>query len=186
MAEEQDYAELQKLLAAEVDRVFRENYEPQLRQQQQQQPGYVDPIERQQQELQRQLVDMVRPTFEPAIRNAALRADAAEDKADYYLENPSMVEYKNEIEDAFRKCIQENRPTNRQALADYIIGRERRMNPEKFEEREKARHDREQSRAYNATDFGGSLGKDKPTGSMDDFKALSLEEKEKALEGVTF
>jgi hypothetical protein len=127
--------------------------------------------------------EMVDPIYRNELESIRLEARAARDEATFYRKHPEAVDIADDLEKLFVESANNGRPTSREALYDFYNGREQRMNPEKYEARRKAQLER----ASAASDIGsGSNGKEKAGITIDDFKSLSLEDMERALEGVTF
>ena len=147
--------------------------------QRQQQSGQGQDIDQVQQNV-RQLVD---PIYRPDIDQARLVAADAKDHVAFYRRHPEAVDIADKLEALFEDAVKNGRPTAREALHKYVLGEMMMTEPDKFAERQKA----QLRQAEMAADLGvGGSGKPRNEGTLDDLKAMTLEDMEKALDGVTF
>ena len=98
------------------------------------------------------LGDLVREKVGGDVRAAMLRAEAAEDKADFYGENDEAREYKAEIERTFQQMMKNGRPMPRGDIWNYIKGRDL----PKFVEKEEAKKKKKLDEAAAAASVGES------------------------------
>jgi hypothetical protein len=181
MAEEQsDFEKAQNFIKEQVDSRFDQKY---IEQQQRQQQRDVNP----QEVARRQMGDTVRSFVGQDIDEAKFIAADARDYTRFYKSNPLAGEYEAEVEDTFTKLKDAGRATTREDILRYIVGKQAVDEPDKFTERQTARGKAALERANAATDFGsGSLDKARNDPKWTNFSELSIEEMEKALDGVTF
>lgn len=181
MAEEQnDLEKVQALLREQVDRYMAEQYAPRMQQQQRYTPSDAE-IQ------QQQVANTVRGFVAPDLVNAQLSADDARDYVRFYTEHgDDAKDYGNEVEDTFTALLRAGRATRREDILDYVIGRERRTNPEKFNQKMEARQKAQLERASYAMDVGGNAVSREKAEKFKDFDKLSSDDMEKVLEGFTF
>lgn len=147
-----------------------------MQQRQQQPPQQMDEV----QQNVRQIVD---PIYRPDIDQARLVAADAKDHVAFYRRHPEAVDLSDKVEALFEDAVKNGRPTAREALYKYALGDLASTEPEKFAERQKM----QLRQAEQAADLGaGGTGKNRNEGTLDDLKAMTLEDMEKALDGVTF
>ena len=145
----------------------------------QRQSGQGQDIDQVQQNV-RQIVD---PIYRPDIDQTRLVAADAKAYAAFYRRHPEAVDLADKVESLFEDAVKNGRPTAREALYKYALGDLAMTEPDKFSERQKA----QLRQAEMAADLGsGGSGKPRNEGTLDDLKAMTLEDMEKALDGVTF
>jgi hypothetical protein len=155
----------------------------QQQEQQRQQQQVVSPDEQQ----RKQAGDFIRSLVGDDINAAKFSAADAKDEIRFYRSNPDAVEYEAEIEKLFTDAAAAGRPTTRQDLYSWMVGREALTEPDKWTEKQAARKKAQVERAEAATDFGASaLNKAKEDSRFADFESKTVEEMEKALEGIAF
>ena len=184
MAEEQDDAAkveefLQTRIKSEVETYFNElNSKQQSVQQQQQTPS--------EQELARQqLKEIISPIFDSDIKQSRFDAADAKDYTRFYQQNPSADQ--DEIESTFKALVDAGRPTSRADIARYLVGKKFEADPTKFMSEMSERQKQQLERAGSAGDVGvNALDKAKNDPTWTNFSSLSVEDMEKALDGVTF
>lgn len=134
-------------------------------------------------EVQNNVRQIVDPIYRPDINQARLVAADAKDYSAFYRKHPEAVDLSDKLENLFEESVKNGRPTAREALYKYVLGDLHMTEPEKFADRQKA----QLRQAELAADLGGSgNGKPRNEGTLDDLKAMTLEDMEKALDGVTF
>lgn len=138
-------------------------------------------------QARKQLQEVIDPFIKPGLDDAKFQAADARDYVDFYQGNDLALEYKTEVEDAFNKAREQGRALPRKDILRWLVGREATEQPDKYTERQQARAKRELDRASNAADFGvGSAAKEKADTTFANFSSLTLDEMEKALDGVVF
>lgn len=155
---------------------FSNEREAAMQRQQQQQPQPMDEV----QQNVRQIVD---PIYRPDIDQARLVAADSKDEGRFYRRHPEAADLSEKIEALFEDAVRNGRPTAREALYKYALGDLQMTEPEKFAERQR----NQLRQAELAADLGGTAsGKNRNEGTLDDLKAMTLEDMEKALDGTTF
>jgi hypothetical protein len=133
-----------------------------------------------------QLREAIDPIYRGDIDQARFVSQDAKDYVDFYSD-PESREYKEEVERIFAEANKAGRPMPRRDIQRWLIGKEVIEQPDKYSERVSARKQRELDRAGNAQDFGvGAAARQKADQTFANFSSLSLEEMEKALDGVVF
>lgn len=120
----------------------------------------------------------VAPYVVPMARELTLRAEAAEDKADFYTSHPEALRYKGKVEELFRKAYDQGRPTSRESLWKFHIG-------ENFDHFAKEREENQRLQAEEAARIGATVGgafrPGSTTQSDSEFMNLPLEKKREVL-----
>ena len=137
---------------------------------------------------QRQLLrDTLQPVIGQDIANANFAAADAKDYVSFYTGDPLAMEYRDEVEAAFNQAKENGHPLPRSEVLRWVIGKERLTDQKKFNERETVRQKAQLDRAERGVDTGaGSLNRAKDDPTFANFDKLSLEDMEKALEGIVF
>ena len=182
MAEEQDDAAkveefLQTRIKSEVETYFNEMTAKQ------QQSSPQTPSE--QEVAQRQLKEIISPLFDDDIKQSRFDAADAKDYTRFYQQNPDVDS--DEIESTFKALVDAGRPTTRADIARYLVGKKFEADPTKFMSEMSEKQKKQLERASSAGDVGASAmdrAKNDPTWT--NFDSLSIEDMEKALDGVTF
>lgn len=134
-----------------------------------------------------QLQDLISPFINPGLNEARLTSADAQDYVKFYTNNTDAAEYQDQVEAMFTKLKDSGKPMPRANILDYLRGNEFRTDPDKFTEKQLAKRKAATDRAELATDFGaGALGRAKNDSNFSNFESKSLEDMEKALDGVTF
>jgi len=135
----------------------------------------------------KQMQEALDPFLKPGLDEAKFQASDARDYVDFYTGDQLALEYKDEVEAVFKQAKESGRAMPRKDILRWLVGKEATEQPDKYTERQQARQKRELDRAHNAADFGvGSAAKEKADTTFANFSSLSLEEMEKALDGVVF
>lgn len=152
MAENNDLEQVQAFLREEIARATQEE----LAKLQKAQPK-EQKIDTSRAEFDKQLKDLIDPIVQPALQEARLTAASAMDYARFYSSNPDAVEYKDDIEELFKKGVESGRAVDRESLASYVLGQKLRKDPEavmkKFQEKQA-----QIERAKQGIDFGNGSG----------------------------
>jgi len=134
---------------------------------------------------QRQLKEIISPIFDADIRQSRLDSADAKDYTHFYRSNPDADV--DEIEKTFKALVDAGRPTTRADINRYLVGKQFEADPTKFMSEMTEKQKKQVERATVAGDFGqGSLDKAKNDPQWANFDKLSVEDMEKALDGVTF
>lgn len=182
MAEDQldDIAKVQEFMKEQVDSYMAEKYPTPAPQQSQKQESDQD-IAR------RQVKEFVDPIIKPDLDEAKFTATDARDFVDFYTTETDAKEYKDEVEKLFKQAKDNGRPMPRKELLRYLRGREYESDPDKFVEKTQQRKKQQVEHAGQAVDFGAAaLNKAKNDSQWTNFEKLSVEDMEKALDGITF
>lgn len=151
--------------------------------QQQQQPQF----DQRQYEQNKLIAETIGPVVGPALQQAQHAAVSAEDEVRFYRENPEALEHSEAVEKLYSELRQQGRLIPRKDLYDAILGREFRADPDKFMEKQQQRKKAQTERAEMSTDFGAAMmSKVKADNKWSKFEDLSVEDMEKALDGITF
>lgn len=176
-----DVGALQDWMKNEVKQYFDEQWSTANQQRQQQQS--VDTFQQQ----RKQAGDFVKELVKDDLDQVKITAADAKDEVRFYRANPDAIDYEQQIEDLFTAAIKAGRPMTRQDILYYVQGKEAQTEPDKYAERMKARQQRQLQHAEGAVDIGAAaLNKAKTDDTWVNFDKLSLEDMEKALEGITF
>ncbi len=175
----EEFQQVQSLIKSEVEKYAAEAFAKQ--------SSSVAQTSTEQEHAQQQLRDLINPFVEPGINEAKLTAADARDYVDFYNNNDVESAYKKQVEDTFNELKKQGRPTTRDAIMSYLLGKDYRADPDKFTETQQARKKQQIDRANTAVDFGaGAVDRAKNDSVFSNFEALSVEDMEKALDGVTF
>lgn len=186
MAEENevDITKVNEYITSVTQEAVREalaTYEAQRQPVYQPQPGLT-----QEQAAQLQLKQMLDPFIQPAVNDAKLAAADTSDKVDFYSKADNR-QYQAEVEEMFGKLKAQGRAIPREDIKNYLIGKAYSDDPKKFTEAEAARHKEQMSNANSSVDFGtNAMERAKSDPVWSNVRAMSLEDLEKNLEGVTF
>jgi hypothetical protein len=145
-------------------------------------------IQTEQQRAQQQLRETLNPFIEPGLNEVKLETANTRDMFQFYRDNPQIAdEEKNAVEKMFAELKDKGRAIPRQDIYDYLEGKAARENPDNFTKKISERKQRQLDRAQSAVDMGaqGLHRRDDPL-HPENFKALSVEEMEKAMDGWTF
>src|SRR5262245_52849172 len=132
---------------------------------------------------QQQLTEVLIPYLAPVMLEVA----DGKDYTTFYRRNADAMEYEEQVEQMFTDLKKQGRAVSRQDILDVLRGREFRADPDKFSEKHTAKRKEQLERAESSSDFGASAhvrAKNDPVWS--NFGSLSVEEMEKALDGITF
>ena len=178
-----DKANFEQVQALIRDQV-REHFNEFSAQQQQRQVSQGD----QQAQARQQLRDLIDPIYGHEFASTRLDAADAKDEASFYRRNADAVEMEEAIEKQFNELKKNGRPTTRQDIYDWMNGREQRTDPEKWSEKQNAKHKAQLEKAEAAADVGmyGAKIKQDDYVKFTDFGSKTLEEQEQALDGMTF
>mgnify|MGYP001606994390 CR=1 FL=1 len=184
MAEENNTEDIEKVEAflqskikAEVEAAFNSYSEQQKTQ----------PITQQTDNQKDQLKELINPYIEPGIQRAQFEGADAKDYAQFYMRNADASEYADEVEKSFEALAKAGRPTTRADILRYIRGKEMEADPAAFMTKMAEKQKAQVDKAKGAVDFGSSAAdraKNDPT--FANFDKLSVEDMEKALDGVAF
>ena len=147
------------------------------------------PQKTQQQDIQDQFKQAINPLIEPSLNEARFTAADAQDYVKFYTNNPEAMVHQEKIEKIFTTLKEAGRATIRADVLKYSYGDDFVKDPDKFIEGYNERKKKQLERVESASDFGaGSLSKvkDHPVYNQENFSKLTVEEMEKALDGVTF
>ncbi len=171
------FEQVQALIKGQVDDYLKEQQSIPTPQQQQSE----------QDKATQQIRDLINPFVKPDLDEARFVAADAKDFVSFYNNNEDALLYKDDVEKSFELMKKAGRPTTRADILNYLVGREYREQPDKFKERETAKQKRQVERADGAIDFGGgSINRAKSDPTWSNFNKLSIEDMEKALDGITF
>lgn len=178
--QQQDLAKIQDFMKGQIDSYMAEKY-----------PQGVQPTlqssKSQEDVVKEQLGQLINPFVEPALNEARLTSSDAKDYVQFYMHNPDAKEYHDDVEKTFTALVKAGRPISRTDILKHKLGEEYQTNPEKFVEKQTTKHKEQLQRAEVAVDFGtAALNKAKSDSTFTNFDSKSLEDMEKALEGVTF
>lgn len=147
------------------------------------------PSQRQQQEADnnRLIAETIAPVVGPHI--SQLQGDYLDlkDKEDFYYSQPDAKEHREDIEALFSELKKQGRMIPRSDLHRAIVGKKYLADPDKFVEDHSNRKKNSRETLDSSVDFGAAMfarAKDDPKWS--NFSSLSVEEMEKALDGITF
>lgn len=183
--ETDDLAKVQDFIKSQVETYFQEQV---------QKTPAIQQVERQtaresEDAAQKQLRELISPFVDPALNEARLTAADSMDYVKFYTNNPEAAEYQEAVEKTFEALKKAGRPLPREDILAHTIGKEYRTAPEKFTEKLSAKRQAQLERAESASDIGGmstSRAKNDGTFGEGKFDKLSVEDMEKALEGITF
>lgn len=134
-----------------------------------------------------QLRDIINPYLKPDIDSLRGETAALRDENTFYRKTKGAEEYEEQIEATFQQLTAAGRPMARSDIYRYLVGKMAVDEPEKFTERQNARQQRQLQTAQGAVDFGfNGVGRQEEINKFKSFDKLSVEEMEKALDGVTF
>lgn len=176
--EKQDLAKVQDFIKGQVETYFNEMKDK---------AAPVVDTKTAEQQAHEQLGQLINPFVEPALNEARLTSSDAKDYVQFYMHNPDAKEYHDDVEKTFTALVKAGRPISRADILKHKLGEEYQADPAKFVEKQTARHKEQVVRAEAAVDFGAAaLNKAKSDGTFANFDSKSLEDMEKALDGVTF
>ena len=181
-SEEFDLAKVQDFIKGQV-----ETYAQEIFKQQQAVPVQTQQSALTQEQLaQQQLRDVINPFIKPDIDNIKLVSADTRDYVDFYTD-PSVRDDKETVEKMFNELKEAGRPLPRRDIYDYLQGKMAREKPEEFSKKMTERQRKQLDSVNSATDFGaGALERAKNDPQWSNVKNMSLDELEKALDGVTF
>lgn len=134
----------------------------------------------------KQIREIIDPIYGNDIANAQLTSADAKDYTKFYRTNPDASDYEDKIEEVFENTKKQGRPLPRQEIYDYIVGKEFRTNPDEFTKKRQAKREKDLERAGAGADFASYESKAKVDPTWSKFDTLSIEDMEKALDGMTF
>ena len=138
-----------------------------------------------QEQAQKELRDIISPIVDPDIRQSRFDAADAKDYTRFYRENPDVDV--DEVEKTFKALADAGRPTTRADISRYLTGKRFEADPTKFMSEMTERQKKQVERAVGASDMGfAGLDKAKNDPSWNNFAQNSVEDMEKALDGITF
>lgn len=176
--QKQDLAKVQDFIKGQVETYFNEMKDKAT--------SGVD-IKTAEQQAHDQLGQLINPFVEPALNEARLTSSDAKDYVQFYMHNPDAKEYHDDVEKTFTALVKAGRPISRADILKHKLGEEYQTDPAKFVEKQTTKHKEQLQRAEAAVDFGtAALNKAKSDGTFVNFDSKSLEDMEKALEGITF
>lgn len=171
---------VQEVMRAEAKAVFEAEYKAK--------SSETKPLDEEEQG-RKELKKLIDPIYKTEIDKAQLTSAEALDYAKFYnSRNDDAFEYQDKVETMFTNLKEAGRPMSRIDILDYLIGNERRTNPEAYQKREEKRNKTALDKARDAEDvssYGSSRLKD-DIEKFGNFETKTLEEMEKALEGVVF
>jgi hypothetical protein len=174
-----DFQQVQQLIKGEVEKYAAEAFSKH-------QSSSI-PQQTEQQQAQQQLRELINPFVEPKVNEAMFAANDAKDYVDFYNNNDVESSYRKQVEDTFSELKKGGRPLPRKDIMKYLYGDEFVKDPEKFTEKQLSRKKEQLDRAAIASDFGaGAMDRAKNDSTWTNFKSLSTDDMEKALEGMTF
>lgn len=141
-----------------------------------------EPLVQQPEPLRDPLGDLIRQSVAPDLRAATLKAEAAEDKADFYLTNSDAGEYRGEIEKTFNNLVKNGRPLPRADIWSWYQGQHMDVFVEKADKRKQAQILAAEGAQVVGESAGGKLA---PRAGKDPY-TLSDEELDKAVSGQSF
>jgi hypothetical protein len=132
------------------------------------------------------LRDAIQPIFQDDFRRVEFHGNNAMDYAKFYIGNDEALEYKDDVEATFLELAKIGRPTSREDVLDFVVGREQRKNPEQYKKRQDAIQQRRLEKAYAGVDptTGASSKAKEDMDRFSNFSSKTLEEMEAALDGV--
>lgn len=141
----------------------------------------------QQTEQKDQLKDLIAPYIDPGMNQARFDGADAKDYVKFYTQNHDVAEYNDEIEKMFKGLADAGRATSRTDILHYLRGKEYSTDKDKFVEKITAKQKEQVEKAKGAVDIGqSSVDRARNDPIFATFDKLSLEEMEKALDGVVF
>lgn len=150
-------------------------------------PQQQQSVKTEQDQAKEQLKEIISPFIEPGLEQARFEGADAKDYVKFYTSSPESVEYQDEVEKAFEQLKQAGRPTARADILRYIQGRQFQEDPDKFVAKVSERRKQQLDRAAGAADMGQfSVERARSDPKWSSFDKLSIEEMEKALDGVVF
>ena len=184
MAEEQDdVAKVEEFLQTRIKSEVETYFNEMQAKQQQRVEHQATPSE--QERAQKELREIISPIFDADIKQSRLDAADAKDYTQFYRANPDADP--EEIEKTFKALVDAGRPTTRADIARYLTGKRFEADPTKFMSEMSEKQKQQLARASSAGDIGGSaLDRAKNDPQWANFGSLSVEDMEKALDGVTF
>jgi hypothetical protein len=178
----EDIARVQEFIRNQVKEQMAEMQAAEQAQRQQRELGETD-----ESRSRRQLKEVIDPVIGPDLQDARFVAADAKDEVRFYRKNPEALEHEEEIEKVFMQLKQAGRATDRATIYQYVMGREFTADREKFTDKQLERRKKQLESADIAQDMGaGAIGRAQRDPKYRDFDKLSLEDMEKALDGVTF
>lgn len=175
--EQEQVEKAQQFIKGEVERHIKELYKPV------ESKGQLSDEEQQRQRM-REFLD---PYVSPGVNEAKLAAADAKDELKFYRAHPEALDLESEIEGTFQNLVKANRPMTREDIYRNLLGKQYTEDPQKFMERASAKRQAQVARAEEATDIvTASFNKAKGDKTFSGFEKLSIEDMEKALEGVAF
>lgn len=173
---------VQDFIRSETEKHFNSLYESRSRDNRQQDP---QPQRNDQDDAKRQLKEFIDPIIKPDIDETRLIASDAKDEARFYRKNPDALELEEQIEQAFDRLVKANRPTSREDIYKYIIGQNYTSDRDRFIDSALSKRQAQLDKASAAADMAsGGVSRKEMESGRESFSKLSVEEMEKALEGV--
>jgi len=177
--EKQDLAKVQDFIKGQVETYFNEMKSTL--------PGPAVQGKTQEDTAKEQLGQLINPFIEPGLAEARLTSSDAKDYVQFYMNNEHAKEYHDDVEKTFTALVKVGRPISRADILKHKLGEEYQSDPAKFVEKQSERHKQQLQRAEVAVDFGAAaLNKAKSDSNFTNFESKTLDEMEKALEGITF
>lgn len=179
--EELDLAKVQEFIKGQVETYAREVFATQAPPAQQQ-PQTISAEDQARQQLQAAIT----PFIKPGLDAAQLQAADTRDYVDFYSD-PAVRSEKETVEKMFDELKNNGRPLPRRDIYDYLQGKLYRENPEEFNKKVSERKKQQLDSAAGSVDMGaGALDRARSDPVWSNVKNMSLEDLEKALDGVTF
>lgn len=176
-------ARVQEFIKEQVSQYAKDAFAEVTRQQNPQQPQLS-----QEEQYRQNVNNIISPVVDPKIHATQLEVADTRDMVNFYS-NPDMVEYKEPVEKMFNELKAAGRAIPRQDIYFYLQGKMAQEKPEEFGKKLTERQQRQLDRANGSIDMGSSSlerARNDPVYSKDAFSKLSVEEMEKALDGITF
>lgn len=178
--DELDLARVQDFIKGQVETFAKEIFEKQ-------QP-VATPVQRtptQEDAARQQLADIITPFVKPGMDAVQLETADTRDYVDFYSD-PMHAEDKDAVEAMFADLKQKGRPLPRRDIHDYLQGKLAREKPDDFNKKRTERQRRQTEVVTSGVDMGfGALDRARSDPQYDP-RRMSLDDLEKALEGVTF
>ena len=181
--EELDLAKVQEFIKGQVETYAKEVFATQAPQVQPQvHQGAISAEE----QARRQLQEVLTPFIKPGLDAANLQSADTRDYVDFYSD-PAVRSEKETVEKMFDELKNNGRPLPRRDIYDYLQGKLYRENPEEFNKKVSERKKQQLDAASGSIDMGaGALDRARNDPVWSNVKNMSLEDLEKALDGVTF
>ena len=179
--DELDLAKVQDFIKGQVETFAKEIFA-------QQPQAAATPAQRiptQEDAARQQLADIIIPFVKPGMDAVQLETAYTRDYVDFYSD-PAHAEDKDAVEAMFVDLKQKGRPLPRRDIHDYLQGKMAREKPDDFNKKRSERQRRQTEAVTSGADMGfGALDRARSDPQYDP-RRMTLDDLEKALEGVTF